>query len=356
MDKNELIIKIEKLEKRVEDLEHELGIITKINQSERVKEYIASAEKARKIASLLDISSKNDDVDDLKHDKPDLAEILLDKPEMHGLDEAKEYVDNIENSLAEEIKDNNKVSNAYDWDSLFEYEEAERNITITNYIGFDDMDTVVIPDNINGFPVTSIGEKAFENCKGIKEIILPKYLKKIESNAFKGSGMATILLPENLIHIENRAFYDSKLESIHIPSKVVQISDDTFSCCFALKQITFSTGITSIESGAFTYCTKLKKIDIPNSVNIIGRKAFDGIGDFRTVTLNRGYDIFVRIPDSVEKIYGLEAGESKYDNIFGYDRPEHIIIYCNAGSTAMKFARKYGIPVKRYEEFDLLEE
>lgn len=31
-------------------------------------------------------------------------------------------------------------------------------------------------------------------------------------------------------------------------------------------------------------------------------------------------------------------------------------IYCNAGSTAMKYARKFGIQVKRYEEFDLLEE
>ena len=54
MDEGELIVKIDNLEKRVEVLEKQISTIAQINQSERVKEYIASAEKASKIAKLLD--------------------------------------------------------------------------------------------------------------------------------------------------------------------------------------------------------------------------------------------------------------------------------------------------------------
>lgn len=336
MEERELLAKIDNLEKRVEALEKEISTIVQINQSERVKKYIASAEKARKIASLLDISSKNYDVDDLKSDKPDLSEILLDKPEMHVLDEAKEYVDNIENNLVEEIENNNKVSNAYDWDSLFEYEEADGNITITNYIGFDDMDTVVIPDSINGFPVTSIGEKAFENCKSIKEVVLSQYLKTIGNRAFYGSGITAVSLPESLIHIGKNAFTLTKLKRIFIPSNVDKIAEATFSQCADLKEVFFSTGIISIEKDAFR-SSGIFKIDIPNSVKTIGEGAFD----IRVAVCS---NVCIRMPDSIEWID---------DGMCSYFKP---IIYCNAGSVAMKYARKNSIPVKRYEEFDLLEE
>lgn len=44
MEQNELFKKIENLEKRVSLLEKQLETISQINQSEKVKEYIASAE------------------------------------------------------------------------------------------------------------------------------------------------------------------------------------------------------------------------------------------------------------------------------------------------------------------------
>ena len=87
-------------------------------------------------------------------------------------------------------------------------------------------------------------------------------------------------------------------------------------------------------------------VDIPDSVKTIGENAFE-MGS----SVHNKY-IYVRIPDSVENMYGLEGCRS---NIFG-DWANKLTIYCNAGSTAMKYARKYDIQVRRYEEFDLLEE
>lgn len=338
MEERELLTKIDNLEKRVEALEKEISTIAKINQSERVREYISSAERARKIASLLDMSSKNEDVDDLKPSKSDLSETLLDKPEMHVLNEAKEYVDNFENNLVEEIENNNKVGNAYDWNSLFEYEENDGNITITKYIGFDDMDTVVIPDSINDYPVTNIGEEAFKNCKSIKEVILSRFLKIIQNEAFWNSGIEKIMLPASLIYIGENAFAFSKLENIQIPSNVEKISKSAFYSCSDLKEISFSEGITSIDEKAFASCVQLLKVDIPSSVKHIGSFAFYECGKDR---VNRGVDI--RIPNQ-EILFD--------DYAFSYIK----MVFCNSGSVAMKYARKYGIPVKPYEKFDLLEE
>ncbi len=346
MNERELIAKIDNLEKRVETLEKEISTIAKINQSERVKEYIVSTEKARKIASLLDLSSQNDNMVDLNHGNTEISEILLNKSEIRAADEAKEYVDNIENRIKEKIEKNNKVSNAYDWDSLFEYEEINGNITITKYIGFDDLDVVVIPESINGLLITSIGKRAFEHCKSIKEVVLPKFLITIEDSAFGGSGLTTIFLPKSLIHIGKNAFAFSKLEKINIPSKVERIPDSAFYFCSNLKEISFSDGIKSIDKKAFAECISLLKIDIPNSVETIGKQAFD-VG-----VIN---DMQLRIPNNCKEIlWGCESG---VENIFGSAVLRgKITIYCNAGSVAMQFARKCAIPVKRYEEFDLLEE
>ena len=343
MNEKELIAKIDNLEKRVEALEKEISTVAKINQSERVKEYIASTEKARKIASLLDVSSQNDNIADLKHGNTEISEILLNKPEIRVVDEAKEYVDNIEINVTEEIEENNKISNSYDWDSLFEYKEVNGNITIIKYIGFDDVDVVVIPDSINGLLVTSIGERAFEHCKSIEEVVLPKFLTSIGDSAFTGSGLRTISLPESLTHIGKNAFAFSSLEKINIPSEVEKIPDSAFYFCMSLKEISFSEGIISIDKEAFAQCSSLLKIDIPNSVEIIGEKAFD-VGVINNMQL--------RIPNNCKEIFW---GWTGVHNIFGSAALRgKITIYCNAGSAAMQFARKCAIPVKHYEAFDLL--
>ena len=99
-----------------------------------------------------------------------------------------------------------------------------------------------------------------------------------------------------------------------------------------MKWVSLANGITSIGDWAFYGCENLKKIDIPKSIKVIGYEAFHDIGECN-----------IRISNDRMNI----------DNdAFDFDAT----IYCNAGSTAMKYARKFSIPVKRYEEFDLLEE
>ena len=353
MEEKELLLKIENLEKRVSILEKQLETISQINQSEKVKEYIASAEKASKIAKLLDVAAEKNP-NDSQIENIAISDVLSSSPIMEKIDTAKEFVVGIDSNVEMQIRENNDEANKYDWDTLFDYEEVDGQITIKSYIGFDDLDVVVIPDRINNLSVTKIGEKAFENCKGVKEVILPKglkiigecafqfsgissiilpeSLKIIGEHAFSFSGISSIILPESLSVIEYGAFSGTKLDSIHIPSSINSIESLTFCACTELKWVSLANGITSIDSYAFDGCENLKKIDIPKSIKVIGSEAFHNIGECN-----------IRISNDCMNMD---------DDAFDLDAT----IYCNAGSTAMKYARKFGITVKRYEEFDLLEE
>ena len=93
--------------------------------------------------------------------------------------------------------------------SEFKYTTSDGKVTITGYIG-NSLD-VVIPSNIDGFPVTDIGEAAFRNA----------YVR-----------------------------------SVVIPSSVRHIGWFTFSGCTCLESITLPSSILSIEYGAFDYCPK----------------------------------------------------------------------------------------------------
>lgn len=323
MDEAELLIKIDNLEKRVETLEKQISTITKINQSERVKEYIASAEKAGKIAKLLDAATDKK-INDSSIGNATISDVLSNSPIMGKIDTAKEFVADVDSDVEKQIRENNDEANKYDWDTLFEYEKVDDQIIIKKYIGFDDLDVVEIPDRISYLDVTKIGEKAFENCKNLKKVILPKHIVSIGRDAFKGSGLNSIMLPNGIKAIGEMAFAWTCLEQIEIPSTLLKISKSMF------------------------LNTDLKKVDISDGVKCIEDDAFYGFGDIEKLGCKKY--VSIRIPNSVEKICECNTG------IFGKFGSYKIVFFCNAGSKAMRYARRFGIPVKRYEEFDLLEE
>lgn len=71
----------------------------------------------------------------------------------------------------------------------------------------DNIVNLTIPENINGKPVTTIGEEAFREC----------------------TNLETVVLPESLTTIGGWSFYGcSKLKGIHIPAGVTSIADTAF--------------------------------------------------------------------------------------------------------------------------------
>ena len=112
--------------------------------------------------------------------------------------------------------------------------------------------TLVIPSTVDGKPVSSIKQYAFENC-----------------------AITSVIIPDSITEIGYGAFIDcSWLESITIANGVTKIGGSAFKNCYRLKSITIPNSVTEIESDAFLGCSALINITIPNSVTKIGNSAF----------------------------------------------------------------------------------
>ena len=66
----------------------------------------------------------------------------------------------------------------------FKYEIAHGKVTITGYTGLGEDVTVL--DTMDGLPVTTIGDSAFQKCTGLTRITLPDSLTTIGDSAFEG--------------------------------------------------------------------------------------------------------------------------------------------------------------------------
>src|SRR5262245_47593697 len=100
----------------------------------------------------------------------------------------------------------------------YEYTTTNGTVTITGYKGTNVV--VVIPDTINGLPVTVIGDRAF--------------------------------------------FFRTSVTSVTIPNSVTSIGDLAFYACTNLTGVVIPDSVTRIGSGAFGSCSSLTSVVIPN--------------------------------------------------------------------------------------------
>ena len=130
---------------------------------------------------------------------------------------------------------------------------------------------IVIPAS-----VTSIGDDAFWDCDSLSEIVIPSSVTSIGDDAFHDcSSLSEIVIPSSVTSIGDSAFWGcSSLSEIVIPSSVTSIGDSAFSDCHSLSKIVIPSSVTSIGKGAFWGCDSLSEIVIPASVTSIGDDAF----------------------------------------------------------------------------------
>ena len=130
-------------------------------------------------------------------------------------------------------------------------------LQINGYSG--SAETVVIPDNIYGYPVTSIRGTAFMSTEGMKHVVIPEGVTVIYGQAFANNReLESVQLPGTLERIGYAAFeYCTSLKEIEIPEGVTTIEGDAFWGCENLTKIVFPASLTEIEdSGLFNNETK----------------------------------------------------------------------------------------------------
>ena len=170
---------------------------------------------------------------------------------------------------------------------------------------------VAIPDGVTSIPtyglsckniksvliphsVTSIGERAFEDCTKLTSVTIPDSVMSIGDSAFSGcESLTTVTIGNGVTSISDYAFRGCEsLVSVTISDGVTSIGSHAFCGCSSLETVTIPDSVTSIGRCAFYDCTSLISITIPDSVTRMGNWAFNGCKNLTTVT----------IPDSVINI------------------------------------------------------
>lgn len=125
--------------------------------------------------------------------------------------------------LAEETTPTVYTSN--DWQYIL-----LENGTAEIYLYAGDQTEVTIPDELDGYIVTSIGEESFRLCSSPLHIIISDNVTTINDRAFNGCLASTIAIPDSVTYIGDRAFYGCpELQSITIPASVTYIGEEAFS-------------------------------------------------------------------------------------------------------------------------------
>ena len=223
---------------------------------------------------------------------------------------------------------NAETSGDYEYDVL-----DDGTVEVTSYVGSDT--NVVIPSEINGKKVTSIGDAAFggiwdddeqKYISDITSVTIPNSVTSIGDYAFSYcTSLASITIGNSVTSIEDRAFENcTSLTNITIPNSVTNIGDDAFSGCTSLTSITIPNSVTSIGDYAFYYCTSLTSVTIGNSVTDIGKGAFFGCASLTSVA----------IPNSVTSIgWGTFANCTGLTSLMIPNSVTNIGEYAFAGSS-----------------------
>lgn len=144
---------------------------------------------------------------------------------------------------------------------------------------------VEIPSKIDGKTVTTIGNKAFQNCYGMSEVIFPDTLTYIGDYAFENcTGLKSLTLPNKVTSTGVGSFKgDAGLKSVTLSNKLTILNLEMFCGCSGLSTIKIPDNVTTVfgknniftgSKGAFQECTGLKSIVIPETVSTIQNDAF----------------------------------------------------------------------------------
>ncbi|MCM1334528.1 MAG: leucine-rich repeat protein, partial [Bacteroides sp.] len=195
------------------------------------------------------------------------------------------------------------------------YEYNGNGVTITGYTG--NSDTLYIPNEIRGFPVTIV--KLYDRQYNFKNLILPvttmsialdnktahtiEYLKSpiggdygdFGQDAFSvyKSSLKKLVIPDGATKIKSFGFAScANLKSVTFPDTITMIGPSAFSGCQSLTSITLRGNGALIYEKAFKDCTGLTSVTIMDGVISIGNEAFKNCSNLKTV----------KIPDSVTSI------------------------------------------------------
>lgn len=186
-----------------------------------------------------------------------------------------------------------------------------------------------------GATVSYIGSCAFANCTSLSNVIFKGFLDNIESDSFTNTAWITSSSAEFVIlGTATLLRYNGSSPTVTVPEGVRSIAANAFSYNPYVREIILPEGLEAIGDNAFVHCYSLEKIHIPSSVSHVGAGAFDDTiwmynqeDDFVSVNgiliAYKGGDTHISVPETVTAI-GSGAFMAN-DNLFSVHLPTSIV-------------------------------
>lgn len=160
---------------------------------------------------------------------------------------------------------------------------------------------------------------AYPTASTATSYTVPDGVVEIWSSAFSNTALTSVEFPDTLLFIDDWSFAYAPLESLELPESLLEIGDDAFIYCNGLTEIVFPSALEIIGAEAFASCENLASITLPDGLATVKMSAFAGTA-MKEVT----------IPASVETI-GFSAFGYEADTVTQVDG---FIIYGTVGSQA----------------------
>lgn len=212
-----------------------------------------------------------------------------------------------------------------DTSSDFEYTVLDDGTAeITGYTG--NATDLVIPSEIDGYTVTSIGVSAFEGCTSLTGVSFPDSLEIICGRAFAWcTALSYIDFPDKMVGIGTEAFRGTAVTEVTIPNGITDTAW-AFSQCVNLKVLNIPASVTTIDlysgdspdsfqaTGAMlSYLTSLTEINVSENNTVFS--SIDGVLFNKDKTALLHYPLGktnsnYTVPSGVKQIYASAFGNS----------------------------------------------
>lgn len=153
--------------------------------------------------------------------------------------------------------------------SDFAYTADGGEVTITEYIG--ESEHVLIPDTIDGLPVTALADKAFYE-KHVTTVVVPDSVTQIGDLCFSG---------------------DNYLVSLKLPDGLAELPYGALESCFRLIDFDLPQGLKKISASALQFNQYLTHLDLPGGLREIEPLNFIGLFGLESLTLTDENEAFV---------------------------------------------------------------
>ena len=194
----------------------------------------------------------------------------------------------------------------------YKYTAYSSFVYISKYTGSET--EVVIPEKIEGKPVTYISGSTFENCSTLTSVVIPEGVTDIGSGAFRGcSALTSVVIPEGVTDIGSGVFEGcSALTGVVIPAGVTNIGSSAFKGCSALTGVVIPAGVKMIGKYAFEGCSALTGVVIPKGVKSLESGAFKDCSALTYIEIPGGVAIGPEVVSGCDKLSAVFCADTEY--------------------------------------------